>query len=80
MSRLLYGLIASVPFAISAIAPVGASADEGDSCQSNGDCDTDAGEHCIKNVCTVPKKNKHAGSGSESGASQTSPGLQPGYT
>jgi hypothetical protein len=70
-------------------------ADVGDSCQSNNDCDSDAGQHCVNNKCSIPKNsNNQAGNqpsqgqqssqsqGRQSGQGQppSCPGLQPGYT
>jgi hypothetical protein len=35
-------------------------ANVGDSCQSNNDCDSSAGQHCVDNKCVVPGGGSHS--------------------
>lgn len=57
-------------------------ADVGDTCQRNSDCDTSAGQHCIRNVCTIPGNNGAANGSQPPPQKQAShcPGLAPGYS
>jgi hypothetical protein len=60
----------------------GQGASVGDTCQSNKDCDKDAGQHCVKNACT-----KSGGGGDDVHKDKPAPkptpscpGLASGYT